>query len=410
MIAFSQFILYISIIVRFVNAELRLLVIGGETLLPRYGAKMILGDVELIDPFNTDSDCQKPPDLPFPRKCLIAEYLDNHPFIIGGGNVGVMYDTSLVLINNTWIDTPIRLNHLRYCAVSAQPKYQKMWVLGGDVRGTHTGMTSEVLQQFSIEYKKSGQKNTDNSDRQGIDTSNGDNTTVGFIDAMTAPEDLKYSKTSRKCISKINDTHLFIVGYQTGLSYIVDATKLPYTYKALPKMKFGSHNGGACATIQDSLGVIRLFVIGGGTAQLHKMNSSVMRKTEFYDFFLNTWIEGPDLPRMFYMGGFVQYPDERGFILIGGEDLTNAKRQFRYFSDVMRYNQTLNKFEYLPRALNIPRSRFGAMLVETKDDENCTMIVPKITTSLANRSRPDFYNWSIICVIGLCTISRFVGL
>ena len=118
MIAFSQFILYISIIVRFVNAELRLLVIGGETLLPRYGAKMILGDVELIDPFNTDSDCQKPPDLPFPRKCLIAEYLDNHPFIIGGGNVGVMYDTSLVLINNTWIDTPIRLSHLRYCAVS----------------------------------------------------------------------------------------------------------------------------------------------------------------------------------------------------------------------------------------------------------------------------------------------------
>ena len=113
---------------------------------------------------------------------------------------------------------------------------------------------------------------------------------------------------------------------------------------------------------------------------------------------------------MFYMGGFVQYPDERGFILIGGEDLTNAKRQFRYFSDVMRYNQTLNKFEYLPRALNIPRSRFGAMLVETKDDENCTMIVPKITTSLANRSQPDFYNWSIICVIGLCTISRFVGL
>ena len=135
-----------------------------------------------------------------------------------------------------------------------------------------------------------------------------------------------------------------------------------------------------------------------------------MRKTEFYDFFLNTWIEGPDLPRMFYMGGSVQYPDERGFLLIGGEDLTNAKRQFRYFSDIMRYNQTLNKFEYLPRALKIPRSRFGAMLVETKDDENCTMIVPKITTSLANQSRPDFINWSIICVIGLCTISRFVGL
>ena len=354
-----------------VYGDLKLLVIGGETLHVRYKSKVILQDVELLDPFDADSDCIPPPDLPFPRKCMVSEYLDQRPFIVGGSG-GMMYDTSLVLVNNTWIDTPIRLNHSRYCAISSQPKSKTMWVLGGDVQGTHTGMTSEILQHFKIK------------------TDNGTVTKSTFNDTVNAPIDIRYSKNDRKCASKINDTHLFLVGYHSNVSYIVNTSKQPYTFQTLPQMKFGSHNGGACATLNDSLGVTRLFVAGGGNAQLDKINLELMIKTEFFDFVTNEWIEGPDLPRLFYMGGVVQYPDERGVILIGGQDLTNfGRNQYKpqYFSDLIRYNQTRNIFEYLPKSLDIPRSRFGAMLVETIN-ENCT-IFSKITTSHANSTLPE---------------------
>ena len=373
-----------------VHGELTLLVIGGEMSYSKW--KTIIQDVELLDPFDKDSDCIKPPDLPFPRKCLVSEYLDDKPFIIGGGNRMVKYATSLVLINNTWMDTPVTLNHSRYCAVSTQPKPKTMWVVGGDVEGTHKGMTSEILNQSSLIMKQfSLQKQKNNS------------TQTGFRDTVNAPADVKYVQNYRKCVAKINSTHLFLSGYKNNLSYIVDASTLPYTFKLMPEMKFGSHNGGACATIRDSLGVTRLLVAGGGSTQLHKLNLDIMTKTEFFDFSLNKWIEGPELPRMFYMGGFVQYPDERGLVLIGGEDLSNYGVRYRYFSDLLRYNQTTNKFEYLPNRLNIPRSRFGAMLVETTH-ENCT-IVTKITTSDANSMLHDFmFGKILICVLTTWTI------
>ena len=132
-----------------------------------------------------------------------------------------------------------------------------------------------------------------------------------------------------------------------------------------------------------------------------------MKKTEFFDIASFKWIEGPDLPRMFYMGGFVQYPDDRGFILIGGEDLKDHGRIPRHFNDIMRYNQTTNKFEFLPKGLNIPRSRFGAMLVETSNYENCT-IISKITTSDAKSlfSSYRFY-WTLTCFVAL--LLRFMG-
>ena len=362
-----------------VRGDLRLLVIGGEASYSRMGLKMIISDVELLDPFDKDSNCISPPKLPFPRKCFVSESLDERPFIAGGGNTGVMYDTSLVLINNTWIDTPIRLNHSRYCAISSQPKPKTMLVLGGDYRGVHTGMTSEILQDFVIETTKST-----NTSR------------TAFRDIANAPMDIKYSRTSRKCTAKINDTHLFITGYQNNLTYIVDISVQPYTFTKLPKMKFGSHNGGACATITDSLGDTRLFVAGGGNAQIHNLNLSLMVKTEFFDIFTNNWIEGPDLPRMFYMGGYVEYPDERGFVLIGGEDLTNFGRKSKYFSDLMQYNQTTNHFDYLPKRLNIARSRFGALLVNTSS-ENCTIVSKITTTSHANLNvLPDFVNMTML--------------
>ena len=385
------------------NGELRLLVIGGEASRSRY--KLIISDVELLDPFDAGSNCIKPPDLPFPRKCFVSEYLGgDRPFIIGGGNTGVMYVTSLVLINNTWWNTPIKLNHPRYCATSSQLHPSMMWVVGGDTDGTNKGMTTEILKDFTLatQINYPPKYNVQPFINASI------NEKTRFRDIFNAPKDDDYSKSSRKCLAKINETHSFLTGYQNGLSYIVDSTKLPYSFTPLPKMMFGSHNGGACTTIRDSLGVTRVLVAGGGDTKLHKVNLELMKKSEFLKLDSYEWIEGPDLPRMFYMGGFVQYPDDRGFVLLGGEDLKDHGRIPRHFSDVMRYNQTTNKFEYLPKSLAIPRSRFGAMLVETSNDENCT-IVSKITTSHANSLPTDQRYLGTITFYVVCFWTLLVG-
>ena len=78
----------------------------------------------------------------------------------------------------------MNIYHSRYCAISSQPEPKTMWVLGGDVQGTHTGMTSEILQHYSIKME------------------NGSSTKTGFKDAVNAPKRLlgmskcfgKYSK------------------------------------------------------------------------------------------------------------------------------------------------------------------------------------------------------------------------
>ena len=394
-----MFILWCTSFSLMANGELRLLVIGGEVSQPMGNTfvRLIISDVELLDPFDSKSSCWKPPDLPFPRKCFVSENLNgNRPFIIGGGYTRVMYVTSLVLINNTWWNTPLELNHRRYCASSIQPEPNVMWVVGGDVDGANGGMTTEILYnstQASQIYKVQNdnfQKFRNNSNYEQS----------RFRDSFNAPKD-DYLIKSRKCLTKINDTHLFLSGYQNGQAYLVDATTQPYSFSPLPRMIFGSHDGGACATIKDSLGVTRVLVAGGGDTKLHKLDVESMKKTEFFDFNSFQWIKGPDLPRMFYMGGYVQYPDDRGFILIGGEDLKDHGRIPRHFNDIMRYNQTKNQFEYLPKHLDIPRSRFGSMLVETSNDENCT-IFSKTTTSDANLLSLDnrFY-WTITYFVAL---------
>ena len=361
--------LFLILLKTSVNGDWRLLVIGGETAVIRYGSKYILEDVELLDPFNKYSNCTKPPPIPFPRKCMVVENWNGQPFVIGGGSAGMKFDTSLALINNTWVDTPYRLHHERYCATSALPNRRTIWVLGGDIRGTATGMTSEVLQATGGFPKYHISR-----DHQDITKRN-----IIFNDSVVAPPDTRFSENDRKCLARINDTHMFLVGYNNNASYIVSTLDETYKFTRLPNMRFGSHIGGACVTINDSLGVNRLFVLGGGNAQRNSFNLMFMSKTEFYDFSTNQWIEGPDLPRTFYMGGFVMYPDDRGLVLIGGQNMTNYGGRYKpkYYSDVIRYNKTLNGFEYLSGNLNYARSRFGAMLVETIDD-NCTIISPMV--------------------------------
>ena len=151
------FILWCTSFSLMANGELRLLVIGGEVSQPMGNTfvRLIISDVELLDPFDSRSSCLKPPDLPFPRKCFVAENLGgNRPFIIGGGYTRVMYVTSLVLINNTWWNTPLELNHRRYCASSVQPEPNVMWVVGGDVDGANGGMTTEILYNSSRASQK----------------------------------------------------------------------------------------------------------------------------------------------------------------------------------------------------------------------------------------------------------------
>ena len=273
------FILWCTSFGMMANGELRLLVIGGEVSSPMMNTyvRYIISDVELIDPFDADSSCINPPNIPFPRKCFISENLGgNRPFIIGGGNTGVMYVTSLILTNNTWWNTPLKLNHRRYCATSVQPQPNVMWVVGGDIDGAAGGMTTEILNNSTTASQVDNLNNINVNkfvNKSYIERSR-------FRDSFNAPGD-DYLIKSRKCLTKLNDTHLFLTGYQNGQSYIVDTTTLPYSFNSLPRTKYGSHDGGACATIKDSLGVTRILVAGGGDTKLHNLDVELMKKTEF---------------------------------------------------------------------------------------------------------------------------------
>ena len=69
------------------------------------------------------------------------------------------------------------------------------------------------------------------------------------------------------------------------------------------------------------------------------------------------------MPRGYAYGGFVRYPDDRGFLIIGGFDGSYTD----YRSDILRYDEIGNIFEYLPEKLSTARYQFAAMLVNVTD-------------------------------------------
>jgi len=306
------------------------MVVGG------YSDDGTVADVELLYPFSPESHCEKPSNFSEARYGMIGEFFSHYPIICGGSSTEFMSyrNDCWVYDENFWIDGDFSLTAVRAQASSVLISDEMLWVSGGidGVGNASTYQTSEIIYSSGVV-------------EPGPDM----------------PEYIAFH-----CSANINSTHVFIAGngywdqYKYN-SYIVDTTTTPFSFTKLPPMLHARH-GAACATInliddksKNKIDTERLFVVGGWDHPSW---------TEMYSPSEDKWIEGPELPRDFSAGGYLSYPDDRGFILIGGTTLL-----YEFRADIMQYNVELNTFEILPGKLKVAREYFGAMLIET--DEPC---------------------------------------
>merc|ERR1712150_422491 len=166
------------------------------------------------------------------------------------------------------------------------------------------------------------------------------------------------------CISRINDTHLFIAGnFNNGkMVYLVDTTMDEFIFKKLPDMTSdrwraacGSMIAPKSSTSEDE---DQLLIVAGGTTSDFGIATS-----EIFSMSKYSWTEGPTLPRGFARGGMFS-DEDHPLILIGGKDVNST-----ITSDMMTYQKESNTFELLPAKLNLPRYEFAATGIY--DDEEC---------------------------------------
>ena len=165
----------------------------------------------------------------------------------------------------------------------------------------------------------------------------------------------------KEVVAKINETHVFIAGNSYGpltQAYIADISKYNCEYLKLPPMMY-LRFGAACSVVvghnqPNDYHNTRLLVAGG--------DPPTYASTEMYLFSSGQWVQGPSLPRAYRFGGYVNYPNNWGFIIIGGSD------GYNYRTDMMWYNQRKNEFEKLPGQLTTPRADFGVALVNSTDE------------------------------------------
>ena len=303
-----------------VPAKLAVMLIGG------YGRTGMMSDVEVIDPFISESDCIKPPDFPEPRYGLIAELFDGSPIICSGYSNGGDRNDCYRYDQERWVSFPTALTFARRYATSIIINNDTMWLSGGD--------------------RKTSQSSSETLHRGG---------TFHLTTPLSEPME-------HHCSSRINDTHFFIAGNFYGTqtqAYIVEVDEKSvdtYKYTKLPNMKQERY-GGACMTMTNSAnGEVKLLVAGG-----YRFGS--FTTTEIYSMQTKEWINGPHLPRGFLFGSYVQYPSSKDFVMVGGKDDSGV-----IFDNFMRYNQNSEQFELMPANLESARWDFGATLVMIDDD------------------------------------------
>ena len=299
---------------------LAVMLIGG------YGKNGLLSDVEIIDPFNSESNCMKPMDFPDARYGLIAELFNEKPIICSGYGAGGDRKDCYVYDFEEWVPSLTNLTIARRYATSIVLNDDTMWVSGGD--RTTSKSSSETLHKGEV-----------------------------FGPSTDLPEPME-----QHCSSKINDTHFFVAGNKYGTqtaAYLVNVDENNadlYHFTKLPNMRHQRY-GAACMTMMGSdLGDDKLLVAGG-----YRFDS--FTTTEIYSLKTSHWDDGPQLPRGFYMGSYVQYPISNDFMLIGGKDDSGT-----IFDNIMRYNQENGEFELMPVNLESGRWSFGATLVYIKDE------------------------------------------
>ena len=301
----------------------RIMVVGGVN-----GQGNRLSDVELIDPTNANSNCEKPPSFPYNVLEMVSEIYNGKALVCGGLSDKNEPHRDCYQYFQNWQPGPDNLAFVRYRASSVLLDDGNIWILGGDGDfGEST--TSEIL-----------------------------NSKGEFELGPVLPE-----PTQSHCTARINSTHVFFAGNgvepQTQ-AYIVDTSKETFHFFKLPNMHH-KRFGAACSVILDPIYPndyrYTKLIVGGGDAPTYS-------STEMYTFLSNAWTEGPSLLRGFHFGGYLNYPDSNnGFILIGGRDSSDT-----YRTDMMWYNHVTNKFEVLPGRLETARGDFGVALHQSTDD------------------------------------------
>ena len=330
---------------------INIMVLGGNYFNDTWFSE--LSDVELLDPFWSNSRCAKPQNIPFDVDGMISINVKDQPIICGGLQLQFnetheferkVSNDCHKLDNNEWNLVNSTLTCPRWGASSVILNNGTVWVLGGNPDSSSseeclgTAASSEIYNSNKEEFE---------------------------ISAIL-PEPMVYH-----CTVKLDEDHIFVVnGYDEnyeGVShaYIVDISIEPFTFTPLPSLN-KVRSEAACGLIkyqtttknQNDLAIV---VAGGGFGE-------TSTSTEIYRWSnnsnsLNVWEPGPVLPRGFANGCQVNSEVDH-FILIGGFDEDGAIQ-----SDLIHYNTNSERFEILPTRLNIPR--YGCTAVSLKNTGDC---------------------------------------
>ena len=291
-----------------------------------YGITGLMADAEIVDPYQSDSNCLKPQDFPDSRYGMIAELFNETPLVCSGYGVGGDQEDCFTFDGEKWVPASTNLTIARRYATSIVLNDNTMWVSGGD----------KETSKSSSETLHIGGK---------------------FHQTSILPKAME-----QHCSARINDTHFFMAGnyYQQQIdAYIVrvdDNDIDKYHYTRLPSMHHQRY-GAACMVINGTdKNDIRLLVAGG-----YRFDS--FTTTEIYSLDTHSWQDGPTLPRGFFYGSYIQYPNGGDFVMMGGKDDSGV-----IFDDFMIYNRDSGKFEVMPGNLETGRWSFAATLVLVRDD------------------------------------------
>ena len=162
----------------------RLMVIGGRN------ESGFLSDVELVDPFNANSKCKKPPQFPQQRYYMVSNFVNGAPTVCGGysnntfANV-TMEEVCFRLMNksNTWeFKNSPSLHYPRVYAAGAVVN-GSWWITGGYHWYYPSFISSDIL-------------------RPNV---------TSFISAANLPE-----RMMDHCMATINSSHVFLAGGSYG--------------------------------------------------------------------------------------------------------------------------------------------------------------------------------------------------
>ena len=294
-----------------------------------WGPDYMLDSIEVINPYKTASKCRKIHNLPEQRCCYV---------VVGRGTIcgGLGYDINpfityrtlsscLEYKNKTWTETGNLLVQRGYAA-SIELLDNTWWIAAG-YGPLCAPKSSDIWKEPTNEV----------------------------IRGIELPEEM-----DDHCIGAINSTHLFIAGNYEGdqkMSYILDVSSGLKAFDRSQRIRLNQvRYRASCGRLLHFNGDQNVaIVVGGG-------DGKVRLTTEIFNSTTKQWEEGPSLPRGFAGGAILEINGE--LLLLGGGDEHKQKRK-----DLMRYNNTTERFEMSSGELSNARYLFSAVAIQ--DEEEC---------------------------------------